>query len=107
MTISTLLIIAPAVVATGAVTSQMLRSTPSPYLFTIRGNLFHLVLGGAAIWSAAPGAGLLVLYAVSLVTPSAVALAIFLAVKAVALDICANRTRYVRLEPKRRVTPAP
>ena len=55
------------------------------------------------IWFLAIAAGLVGLVLVSTVMSSVVAFAIFFGIEAVALDICANRIKYERVESPRLV----
>lgn len=98
MTLEALLIITVVVAAFGTLSTQLFRSTGSPFLLTISGTKGQLIVAGALIWIAAIAIGLLSLIVVSAFMSSMVALAIFFGIEAVALDLCANRTQYQRVE---------
>lgn len=98
MTLEALLIITVVVAAFGTLSTQLFRSTGSPFLLTIAGTRGQLIVAGAMIWTAAVAIGLVSLIVVSAFMSSMVALAIFFGIEAVALDLCANRTQYQRVE---------
>jgi hypothetical protein len=101
MTLETLLIITVVVAAFGTLSTQAFRQSGSPYLLTITGTRGQLIVAGALIWTAAIALGLITLLIVSVLMSSIVALAIFFGIEAVALDVCAHRTQYNRVESPR------
>jgi hypothetical protein len=104
MPIETLLIIATVVAATGTIWSQMLRGYGTPYLWTFQGGRLWLIACGALVWLSGIAVGLLAMAIAALFMPSTIALAIFFGIEAVALDICAHRVGYTRVEDVPRVT---
>lgn len=101
MNLETMLIISAVVAAVGALSAGSLRGTGSQYLITVSGTRAHLILVGGLIWVSAVAVGLLGLGLVSLVAPSVVAVALFFGFEAVALDICAHRVAYQRVDSPR------
>jgi hypothetical protein len=101
MALETLLIITVVVAAFGTLSTQLMRRSGSPYLVTITGTRGQLIVAGALIWTAAIAIGLATLLVVSAFMSSIVALAIFFGIEAIALDVCAHRTQYVRVDASR------
>lgn len=98
MSLEGIIIIALVVAAFGTGVSQLFRNARSPYLVTLTGSRAELITYGAVMWMFAIGLGVGALLIVMSVASPLVALAIFFGVEAVALDICAHRTRYVRTD---------
>ncbi len=98
MTIEAIVLITLVVGALGAITTQLFRHTASPYLITVTGTRGQIFTAGAMIWIGAIVLGLAAMFLLSAVASNLVGLAIFFGIEAVALDICANRTQYVRVE---------
>lgn len=96
MSLEGIVIIALVVTALGTALSQLFRNARSPYLVTLTGSRADLILFGAIMWLLAIALGVGALLIVMTVASPLVALAIFFGVEAIALDICAHRTRYVR-----------
>jgi hypothetical protein len=103
MTLETVLIITVVVAAFGTLSTQLFRGAGSGYLVTITGTRGQLIAAGALLWTAAIAVGLVSLLVISAFMSSIVALAIFFGIEAVALDICAHRTRYERVDSSRPV----
>jgi hypothetical protein len=91
-----MLIIAMVIAVVGTAIAQLFRNASSPYLITITGTRPELFVYGASLWIVAVGTGIAALLIVSSLTSSIIGLAIFFGIEAVALDICAHRTQYVR-----------
>jgi hypothetical protein len=96
MTLQSMLIVVLVIATTGIATAQIFRDANSPFLITITGSRRALVVCGAILWILAVALGILTLLIVSAVTSPMIGIALFFGVEAVLLDICANRTRYVR-----------
>lgn len=97
MTLQGMLTIALVIAAAGTAVTHVFRNADSPYLVTITGTRPELVMLGAALWATAVGLGAAVLLAGSALVSPMIGVALFFGVEAVALDICAHRTRYVRI----------
>jgi hypothetical protein len=97
MTFEGMLIIGLVVAAAGIGIAQVFRNADSPFLITITGSRLELVVFGVLIWTSAIALGFASLLIVSALTSGLIGLAVFFGVEAVALDICAHRTRYVRV----------
>ncbi len=97
ITLESMVVYAFVIAATGTSIAHLFRNADSPYLITITGSRLELIFAGALVWSAAIGIGVATLLIVAALTSPMIALAVFFGVEAVALDICANRTRYVRI----------
>lgn len=90
-------IIVLVIAAVGAAVTHLFRNAESPYLITISGTKAELFVFGALVWLMGLGIGVAVLLIVSAIASPMVGVAIFFGVEAVALDICAHRTRYVQV----------
>ncbi len=98
MSLEGIVIISLVVAAAGTALSHLFRNARSPYLVTLTGSRAELLISGAIMWATALGVGIAALLIVTTFASPLVALAIFFGIEAVALDICANRTRYVRTD---------
>lgn len=97
MSLEGMVVIALVIAAVGTAVTQLFRNAQSPYLITITGSRPVLILSGAMMWATAIGIGIAVLLLVSTIASPMIGIAIFFGVEAVTLDICAHRTRYVRI----------
>jgi hypothetical protein len=97
VTLQGIVLIVLVVAAVGAVMTHVFRDADSPYLITITGSRAELVLFGALLWVIAFGVGFATLLIVATLVSPLIGIALFFGVEAVALDICAHRTNYVRL----------
>jgi hypothetical protein len=97
MSLEGMLVVALVIAAVGTAIAHVFRNASSPYLITITGTRMELIVSSGMMWTGAVALGVAALVAVSAVASPMIALAVFFGVEAVALDICAHRTRYVRI----------
>jgi hypothetical protein len=97
VTLQGMVVIVLVVAAVGTAIAHVFRNADSPYLITITGTRMELALFGALLWIVAFGLGIATLLIVSSLLSPMIGIALFFGVEAVALDICAHRTNYVRI----------
>ena len=95
LSLKALLVIAASVATWGVAISWLVERRGKPYLFTISGDRFSLMLARILTWGAAIGIGVVAWLTLSWILPSLIALAIFFGLEAGALDICGQRIRFV------------
>jgi hypothetical protein len=95
MSLEGLVIITLVVAAAGTAMTNLFRNARTAYLVTISGSRIELITYGAILWAVALSAGFVALFLVSALASPVVGVAVFFGIEAVALDICAHRTRYI------------
>jgi hypothetical protein len=104
--IDTVLMVVLFVVTSGFAISQIFDQLNRPYLITFSGSRMRLLIARMAVWSMAVLVSLGFGGILFAVLPGVVALPIFFAFEAIALDICTQRVQYERL-PELEMNPVP